>query len=137
MTVEQRDGAVIVSGQAAALLYRATLALILREHRDGLASPPLLHQLRRELYRAAMSPQRQEVASTLVTSPCWEDQQARDWCNSDEAAKILRLSRRQVQRLAASPGGLGAVRVGQAWMFHRARLLVQASERRARHDRAG
>jgi excisionase family DNA binding protein len=125
---------VVVSGAAAALLYRATLALILREHRDGLTPSPLLHQLRRELYRAATSPERHEDAHACTSQPCSNHQSACDWCDVAEAAAILRLSRRQVQRMARAPGGLDSIQVGRVWLLRRAPLLALA-ERRDRDRR--
>ena len=130
MTVVAREGAVIVSGDAAALLYRATLALILREHRDGVAPSPLLHQLRRELYRATtMSPPRHRDDSRPPTESCCNGQDPSDLLSVADAAGLLRLSKRQVQRLAASPGGLDGVRVGRTWMLAKAPVLALAERR--------
>jgi hypothetical protein len=128
--ITQRDDSVIVSGEAAALLYRATLALILREHHDGVTPPPLLHQLRRQLYRASL--QRHALATDSDISPCWDDQSACDWCDTAEASALLGLSRRQIQRMARAPGGLDAIRAGRVWLLRRAPLLVLATERRDR-----
>ena len=54
-------GGVLVQGEALPLLYRATLALAARHHRDGLSSPPMLHTLRAELFRATMSSPRHQL----------------------------------------------------------------------------
>ena len=61
--VVQHDGVVVISGEALSVLYRAVLSLAIRHRRDGVASPPLLHQARAALYRA-MSPQRHKVRAT-------------------------------------------------------------------------
>ena len=127
--IEQHHGSVTISGAAdLAALYRCTLLGIRQRRHDGLPSSDL-QQLALALRRAHdMSQPCREVAPAVTTTTGWEDQQARDWCNVAEAAEILRLSKRQVQRLAGSPGGLG-VRVGHTWRFRRARLLVLAKER--------
>jgi hypothetical protein len=130
--VVSRDGAVIVSGDAAALLYRATLALILREHRDGLAPSPLLHQLRRELYRATtMSPPRHQDDSRPPTKSCCSCQDGDDLIGTAEAATLLSLSPRQVARLAAQNVGLGGIRLRHAWVLRRAPVLALAQRRKA------
>ena len=59
--IVQHDGAVIVTGDALPTLYRAVLALAARHHRDGVAPPPLLQQLRAALFRAATSPPRRRA----------------------------------------------------------------------------
>ena len=127
--ITQRHDSVTVSGEAAALLYRATLALILREHRDGVTPPPLLHQLRRQLYRASL--QRHALATDSDTSPCWDDQSACDWCDTAEASALLGLSRRQIQRMARAPAGLDAIQTGRIWLLRWAPLLVLAEQRKA------
>ena len=67
--VAQRDFAVLIQGAALPLLYRAVLTLAARHHRDGLASPPLLHEIRTALYRVMSAPGR-EIASAAPTKPC-------------------------------------------------------------------
>ena len=52
--ITQRDGAVLIAGDALPLMHRACLALVARRHRDGLAASPLLNQARTTLYRATM-----------------------------------------------------------------------------------
>ena len=64
------DGTVLVSGAALGLMYRAALALLLRQHRDGVAAPALLHEARVAFYRAATSPPRHELADSTPTEPC-------------------------------------------------------------------
>jgi hypothetical protein len=53
--VVQRGSAVLIRGAALPLMYRATLALIARRSRDGLAISPLLHELRTTLYPRAVA----------------------------------------------------------------------------------
>ena len=64
-------GAVLIQGDALPLLYRATLALIARRSRDGLAAQPLLRLSRTTFYRACMSAQRRKGAAYhLAESRC-------------------------------------------------------------------
>ena len=67
-----QDGAtVVLRGSALPLLYRATLALIARRSRDGLAAQPLLRLSRTTFYRACMSAQRRKGAAYhLAESRC-------------------------------------------------------------------
>lgn len=132
--ISRQADSVTVSGDAVALLYRATLALAVRQHHDGVAPTPLLHELRAELYRAAMSPTRRTVDAASDGRPSWDDQSACDWCDVAEASVLLGLSKRQIQRMARDPGGLEAIQVGRVWMLRRAPLLVLA-ERRDRDRR--
>ena len=68
--ITQHDGVVTVQGEALPMMYRAVIALAVHHHRDGVASPPLLHTLRAELYRALMSVPRHELADTGTAAPC-------------------------------------------------------------------
>ena len=98
--ITQRDGGVLIRGDALPLMYRCTLALIARRHRDGLAVTPLLQKARTTFYRACMSPARhRDDAHTLAESRCAGQDGA--LINSAAAAHLLGLSRRQTQRLAA------------------------------------
>ena len=131
--ITQRDGVVVISGDAVPLLYRATIALAARHHRDGLASPALLHTLRAALYGATTSPPRRKVSMAMDTSACCTCQDGDDWISAGEAALLLGLSRRQVQRMAAKHywGGAGAIRVGRTWALQRAPVLALAERRKA------
>ena len=132
--ITQRDDSVIVSGEAAALLYRATLALILRQHGDGVTPPPLLHELRAALFRATtMSPTRRNNAADHLVPPQSTCQDSSDWCSVGEASALLGISRRQVQRMATdrSRGGLEAIRVGRTWALRKAPVLALAERRKA------
>ena len=133
--ITQLDGAVTVQGEALPLLYRATLALVARHHRDGVSSPTLLHSLRKELFRATttMSPQRHKDAGNAAGGSCCDGQEARDWCSTGEASFLLGVSRRTIQRLAAnrSRDGVEAIRVGRVYMLRLAPLLALAREREA------
>ena len=66
--ITQIGASVVISGPALPLLYRATLALIARRHRDGLAASSLLQQARTTLYRACMSAQRRKGAAYHLAS---------------------------------------------------------------------
>jgi excisionase family DNA binding protein len=134
--ITQRDDSVTVSGAPMlAAAYHCVLLGIRTRRTDGLPCGDL-QQLARALYRAHTSLQRQEVAPDSDTLARWGHQQSRDdWCTTDEAAKLLGLSRRSVQRMARAPGGLDAIRVGRSYLLRSAPLLVLA-ERRARDRRA-
>ena len=126
--ITQRDGVVTVQGDALPLLYRGVIALAGRHHRDGLASPPMLHTLRAELFRATMSQQRHQLAETL---PAGSSRTCHDsaYVDSAAAAQFLGLSRRSAQRLAAN--GLDAVRCGSIWLFDRGAVMALAERRKA------
>jgi len=72
------DG-VLIRGAALPLMYRSTLALIARRHRDGLAASPLLLEACRILYRATLSQPRHNIAHlALAESRCTgQDENAR------------------------------------------------------------
>ena len=88
-----------------------------------------LQQLARLLYRAYMSPQRHEIATAADDQPCSNSQDGA-LIGSATAAEILGLSRRSVQRLAATDGSLlGAVRCGSVWLLDRSAVQALASAR--------
>ncbi len=129
--VAQRDFAVLIQGAALPLLYRAVLTLAARHHRDGLASPPLLHEIRTALYRVMSAPGR-EIASAAPTKPCCTCQSASDLISTTEAATLLSISPRQVTRLAAQDDAvLGGFRLGNAWVLRRTPVLALAARRKA------
>ncbi len=128
--VARDDGTVLISGAALPLLYRCVLAGIARQHRDGIATSPLLHQIRTVLFQAATSPTRHMLAETPPTTPCCESQNVSDLLSVGEAAALLRLSRRQIQRMAQARR-LQAVRVGRIWALHRAPVLALAQRKAA------
>ncbi len=129
--IEQRGDTVIVSGaQMLAAAYRAVLHAIARRRLDGLPSADL-QQLARALRRAhEVSLGRRELAEAAADQPELNRQDLSDRFSTGEAAAILQLSRRQVQRLAAGPGGLSGVRIGRAWLLDRAPVLTLAAERK-------
>jgi excisionase family DNA binding protein len=130
--IEQTGDAVTLSGAAIlAQAYRATLDGIARRRRDGMPVTDLLELARalRRAHDAAMSRPRHELATPSDDPPRWNGQDLSDRLSVADAATFLRLSRRQVQRLAKSPGGLGAVRVGRTWALDRALVLALAEER--------
>ena len=125
--MQRDDGAVLVTGEAVALLYRAVLALAIRHRRDGLASPALLHELRAELYRATMSPQRHKDARPPTPAPHCDCHDSA-YVDSAAAAELLGLSRRSAQRLATD--GLCAIRCGWIWLYRRDAVMTLAAQRR-------
>lgn len=130
--VQQRGGVVIVSGDALPLLYRAIIALAARHHRDGLAAPTLLHDACAALFRATVSPPRHEDDGQRAARSCCTCQDADDWISVAAAARLLALSRRQVQRLAVHDAGLlGARRIGSIWALQRSAVLALTPGRKA------
>lgn len=129
--VQQDGDSVTIRGAAVALMYRAVLALAARHHRDGVSSPPLLHELRAALYRAVMSATGHELVNALTSSACCDCQDGADLIGVAEAATILSVSPRQARRLAAQNVGLGGQRIGKAWALRRAPVLVLAAQRKA------
>jgi hypothetical protein len=133
--ITQIGTTVLIQGDALPVLYRCVLAGIARHHRDGVASPPLLHELRAQLYRATtttMSPARHKDAGQPQPVSGCTCQHGDDWIGAGEAAALLQLSRRQVQRMCAEHywGGADTIRVGRTWALRRAPVLALAAERR-------
>ena len=132
--IVQRDGAVIIRGDALPLLYRAVHALTIRHRRDGVSSPPLLHTLRAELFRAVTSRPRHRLAETTPTKSCCTCQDGDDGddlIGTAEAATLLSVSPRQVARLASRDVGLGGIRLRHAWVLRRAPVLALVARRKA------
>jgi len=131
----QQDGATVtIRGDALALLYRGLIALAARHRRDGVTSPPLLHELRTVLFRATtMSPTRHKDAGHTLGGPCCNGQDPSDLISVGEASALLGISARTVQRMAAdrSRGGLEAIRVGRTWALAKAPVLALAERRKA------
>ena len=134
--IEQRGDSVVITGRPLlGEVYRAVQLGIAHRRANGVPSRDL-QAAAQALYRAHMSPPRHELATAADTSASWDHQQSRDdWVTTAEAASLLGLSRRSVQRMAKAPGGLDSIRVGRTYLLRSAPLLVQANERRAR-DRA-
>jgi excisionase family DNA binding protein len=131
--ITRHGDTVTMRGEAARLLYRATLALLARHRLDGIVSPPLLHEARTVLFRATtMSPPRHKDAGHTIGSTQSNGQEACDWLSVGEAAALLQRSRRTVQRMAAEPrrGGLETIRVGRTLALRKAPVLALADRRR-------
>jgi excisionase family DNA binding protein len=131
----QADSVTIAGAHTLASVYRCVLLGIRQRRHDGLPCIDL-QQLAQALRRAhVMSLQRHEVDDAAQDPPGWNDQQSSDdWCTTGEAAALLGLSQRSVQRMAQAPGGLDAIRAGRTYLLPTAPLLVLA-ERRARDRR--
>jgi excisionase family DNA binding protein len=133
--IVRAGGSVTISGAALlAQTYRAVLDGIARRRRDGYPTHDLLELARALRAAHAVSLERRKVATPGASSTGSNGQDLSDRLSVAEAANILRLSKRQVQRLAKSPGGLSGVRAGRIWSLDRAPVLALA-ERRARRDR--
>ena len=116
--ITQRGDAVIIQGERAlALLYRACFALTLRNHRDGVAPPPLLHELARHLHRATMSARGHKDAPSPTSREAGSDgQYGDDLIGSAEVAALLGVATGgQARRLVAADPLLG-VRRGSIWL---------------------
>ncbi len=131
--IQQHGAVVTIQGEALPLLYRAVLALAARHHRDGIIPPPLLHELRAALLRATTtSPPRHQLDETPPTGPCSARHDS-DLIDSATAAQLLAVSRRTMQRLAATDDGnlLGAVRCGSIWLYRRGAVVALAQRKAA------
>jgi len=131
--ITQTGDSITIRGAALPLMYRATLALAVRHNRDGITPPPLLHQLRAVLFRATtMSPPRHLLDETPPPGPCSACHDS-DLIDSATAAQLLAVSRRTMQRLAATDDGslLGAVRRGSIWLYRRGAVVALAEQRKA------
>ena len=127
--IEQRGDSVTVTGrQLLGEIYRSVLDHIAHRRANGTPSYEL-RQLAKMLYRAYMSPPRHELA-TGADTPAGSKSQDDDLISVGEAALILGLSRRSVQRMAADPGGLSAVRIGHTWALRRSVVLAHAQQRK-------
>ena len=127
--VVQHDGVVIVSGDALPLLYRCTIAMTIRHHRDGVAPPPLLHALRAALYRATTSPPRHRVAETRPPDML-PAAGTGDLIGVAEADALVAFS--STGGAASQPGCRARrLRLGHAWVLRRAPVLALAARRKA------
>ncbi len=124
--IEQHGDSVTISGRPLlGEIYRAVLNHIAHRRANGTPSDDL-RQLAKLLYRAYMSSQRHEIATRTDDQPCWNSQDS-DLIDSAEAARLLTVSRRQAQRLAASGSGHQG---GPVWMYRRAAVLALAQQRK-------
>jgi excisionase family DNA binding protein len=133
--ITQVGGGVVIRGDALPMAYRAVLHGIQRRRADGLPTADL-QQLARALRRAhEMSLERHLLANALASSSCCGGQDpCDDWCSTGEAASLLGLSRRSVQRMAAEARRLESIRVGRTYLLRLAPVLALA-ERRDRDRR--
>ena len=127
--IEQRGDSIVITGRSMlGALYRSVLLGVAHRRANGVPRGDL-QQLARLLYRAYMSPQRHEIATAADDQPCSNSQDGA-LIGSATAAEILGLSRRSVQRLAATDGSLlGAVRCGSVWLLDRSAVQALASAR--------
>lgn len=132
--IVQHDCTVLIqTPEMLAAVDRCVLLGIRQRRPDGLPAHDLL-ELAKTLFcahTAATSRSRHELVDSVPAESCCEGQGASDWCSVGEAAALLRLSRRQVQRPAADSrwGGVDGVCVGRAWMLRRVPVLALAKVR--------
>lgn len=132
--VQVGPGVVVLQGEDALRdLYFCLHAGAQKLRRDGL-SAGRFERLKSTIYRALMSRPRHEVAYCVAVETESNGQDASDLLTVAEAAEVLALSRRQVQRLASE---LGGVRIGHGLAFRRAPVLAlkQTREREAQSGR--
>lgn len=109
----------------AAFLVRVGIAAL--RQRDGIPPQPgwlsLLHELRSaDLDRASASGNTEVPPGR--SSPEWEPESI----DTEEAARMLQISDRQVRNLASV---LGGQRIGRSWAFDRGLVVAEARRRRA------
>jgi hypothetical protein len=132
LAVQQVGGAVVVQGDCLQHLIASVLALIREMQRNGYAPPSALADLLTKAHAARMSQPRHEFASYQVVESHSEGQDVDDWIDVAEAATVLAISRRHVQRLAPSLSPGDAKRIGNSWALRKAPVLALANERRKR-----
>jgi hypothetical protein len=129
--VQQLGGAVVVQGDCLQHLMASVLALMREMQRNGYAPPSALGDLLAKAHPARMSQPRHEFASYQVVEAHSEGQDVDDWIDVAEAAEVLAVTRRQVQRLALKQFAPGDVkRIGNSWALKRAPVLALAEARR-------
>lgn len=131
--VQQAGSAVLVQGRAALdLLAKCVLAQIREVQRNGYSVEPYA-QLLRTIHTARMSQPRHEFASYQVVEAHSNSQDVDDWIDVAEAAEVLAVTRRQMQRLTLKQFAPGDVkRIGNSWALKRAPVLALAEQRKAR-----
>jgi ABC-type dipeptide/oligopeptide/nickel transport system ATPase subunit len=129
--VQQVGGAVLVQGREGLDQFaKCVLAQIREVQRNGYSVEPYA-QLLRTIHTARMSQPRHELASYEVVEAHSDRQDVDDWIDVTEAAEILAVTRRQVQRLAPSFSPGEAKRIGKSWALKRAPVLALAEQRRS------
>ncbi len=127
--IEQRDDSITITGRALiGAVYRSVLLGVAHRRANGVPSLDL-QQCAQLLYRAYMTPQRHELAPAYNNQPCSESRDS-ELVDSAEAARLLAVSRRQAQRLAASSGADLATRCGPVWLYRRAAVQALAQRRK-------
>ena len=95
--ITQHGDGVIIRGPALALVYRALHALIIRQHRDGVAVSPLLNEARRVVYNATMSARGHPLDQSPPSESQCDGQYGDDLIGVAAAARLLGLSERQTR----------------------------------------
>lgn len=133
--IEQHGDSVTIRGRPLlGEVYRSVLDHITQRRTNGAPSDDL-RQLARLLYRAYVSSQRHEIDTATDTAAGLKGQDGEP-IDSAEAARLLAVSRRQAQRLAASSGADLATRCGGVWLYRRAAVQALAQQRKkASHAR--
>ncbi|MEU3168958.1 hypothetical protein [Streptosporangium sp. NPDC006930] len=121
------DGAALVSGHAADILNRILSAPLVAKPLDRLSDPEV-EAMREAIRRAAKAyaqagpDERNDETSDDPTGPQWGEE-----ISTDEAARVLGVSRRRAQQLAE--GGMGR-RVAGRWRLDSLAVLAYRDERR-------
>ena len=130
--VQQVGSAVLVQGKEALdQVAKCVLAQIRETQRNGYSVEPYA-QLLRTIHTARMSPPRHEFVSYQVVEAHSEGQDVDDWIDVAEAAEVLGVGIRQMQRLALNFPPGEAKCIGNSRALKRAPVLALAEERRRR-----
>ena len=125
MITRRGDSVTITGRPLLGEVYRSVLSHIAHRRANGTPSDDL-RQLAKALFRAYnMSPQRHQLPTDTGTQPCSEGQDG-ELIDSADAARMLAVSRRQAQRLAAD---LAATRCGPVWLYRRAAVQALKASR--------
>lgn len=126
--ITQRGDSVIITGRPLlGAVYRSVLLGAAHRRANGVPSRDL-QAVALLLYGAYMSSQRHEIDPAADTAAGLKGQDG-ELIGSAEAARLLAVSRRQVQRLAASSGADLATRCGQVWLYRRAAVQALKTSR--------
>lgn len=130
--VMQVGGAVLIQGKEGLdQIAKCVLAQIRELNRNGYSSAPYA-QLLTTIHAARMSQPRHELVSYQLVESHSDSQDVDDWIDVAEAAAILEISGRQMQRLARefAPGHVRSIGTSRA--LKRAPVLALATQRRKR-----
>jgi ABC-type dipeptide/oligopeptide/nickel transport system ATPase subunit len=131
--VQQVGGAVIVQGAECLQHLKASVLALMREMQaNGYAPPPALADLLIKAHAAGVSDNGHEFATYQLVQSDSNCQDASDWIDVAEAARILGVSERQARRLAQNLSSGEVKRIGNTRALRKAPVLALAERRRSR-----